>query len=78
MHHSLVGKFHIVCDFLLTPGLPKTRGNLDYFGEIQKVKNSLRVELLFSNAAICYIKHFDGHCIFTTVLGRIAMVKKGP
>ena len=25
----------------LTPGLRKTRGNLDYFGDIQKLKNSL-------------------------------------
>ena len=63
--------------FFLTPGLRKTRGNLDYFGDIQKMKNSLRVELLFSNAAIYFIKHLDSHCIFTTVLGTIALVKKG-
>ena len=61
----------------LTPGLRKTRGNLDYFGDIQKMKNSLRVEFLFSNAAIYFIKHLDSHCIFTTVLGTIALVKKG-
>ena len=36
------------------------------------------VELLSSNAAIYYIKHLDSHCIFTTVLGTIALVKKGP
>ena len=42
------------------------------------MKNSLRVELLSSNAAIYYIKHLDSHCILTTVLGRIALVKKGP
>ena len=58
--------------------LRKTRGNLDYFGDIQKMKNSLRVELLSSNAAIYYIKHLDSHCIFTTILGTIALVKKGP
>ena len=52
----------------------KTRGNLDYFGDIKKMKNSLRVELLSSNAAIYYIKHLDSHCIFTTVLGTIALV----
>ena len=63
--------------FILTPGLRKTRGNLDYFGDIQKMKNSLRVELLFSNAAIYFIKHLDSHCIFTTVLGTIALVKNG-
>ena len=38
------------------------------------MKNSLRVELLSSNAAIYYIKHLDSHCIFTTVLGTIALV----
>ena len=36
------------------------------------------VELLSSNAAIYYIKHLDSHCIFTTVLGTIALVKKRP
>ena len=50
----------------LTPGLRKTWGNLDYFGDIQKMNNSLRVELQSSNAAIYYIKHLDRHCIFTT------------
>ena len=70
---------HLYCvSSHLTPGLRKTRGNLDYFGDIQKMKNSLRVELLSSNAAIYYIKHLDSHCIFTTVLGTIALVKKGP
>ena len=78
---GLVAKFEIMCivtSISLTPGLRKTRGNLDYFGDIQKMKNSLRVELLSSNAAIYYIKHLYSHCIFTTVLGTIALVKKGP
>ena len=60
----------------LTPGLRKTRGNLDDLGGIQKMKNSLRVELLSSNAAIYYIKHLDSHCIFTTVLGTLPWSKK--
>ena len=44
------------------------RGNLDYFGDIHKMNNSLRMEFCIFSCSITYIKHFDTQCIFTTAL----------
>ena len=52
----------------LTPGLRQMRGNLDCFGDIHKMKNSLRMEFCIFSCSITCIKHFDTQCIFTTAL----------
>ena len=60
--------FRIILYLFLTPGLRQMRGNLDCFGDIHKMKNSLRMEFCIFSCSITYIKHFDTQCIFTTAL----------